>query len=58
MTLALGSSGDVETTEDIDPDHWVVENNVDDSDYTNTVSDNTRDPEDDDKMYTGDLTEE
>lgn len=58
LTLALGSSGDVETTEDIDPDHWVVENNVDDSYYTNTVSDNTRDPEDDDKMYIGDLTEE
>jgi len=57
LTLPLGSAGDVETTEDIDPDHWVVKNNVDDSDATNTVYDNTRDPVDADKMYTGDLTE-
>lgn len=60
LTLALGSSGAAyseSTTKSISPDHWVVENNVDDSDYTNSVSDNDRDPSDDDKMYTGDLTE-
>jgi len=60
LTLALGSSGKASsktTTKNINPDHWVVEDNVDDSGYTNSVSNNTRDPEDDDKMYTGDLTE-
>jgi hypothetical protein len=60
ITLALGSSGNANsesTTEDIDPDHWVVKSNVDDSSYTNIVSNNTRDPEDADKMYKGDLTE-
>jgi hypothetical protein len=60
LTLALGSSGvanSEETTENIDPDHWVVKDNVDDSSYSNSVSDNTRDPEDDDKMYSGNLTE-
>lgn len=60
LTLALGSGGSAyseSTTKSISPDHWVVENNVDDSDYTNQVSDNDRDPDDEDKMYTGDLTE-
>ena len=53
ITLALGSGGEsnsVETTDDIKPTHWVVKNNVGAS---NTVSDNTRVAEDEDKMYTG-----
>jgi hypothetical protein len=60
LTLALGSSGvaySEETTANIDPEHWVVKNNVDDLSSTNSVSNNTRDPEDSDKMYDGDLTE-
>ena len=61
LTLALGSSGNAnfeETTDDIDLDHWVVKCNVDDESYTNTVSNNIRNPEDADKMYTGQLTEQ
>jgi len=53
LTLPLGTSGNassVKTTDTIKPTHWVVKNNVD---STNTVSDNTRDPADEDKMYTG-----
>ena len=57
ITLALGSGGDENTEETettIKPEHWVVKNNVDD---TNKVSNNTRDPEDEDKMYDGSVTE-
>jgi len=53
ITLPLGSGGNansVSTTDDIKPTHWVVKNNVD---TTNTVSDNTRITEDEDKMYSG-----
>ncbi|MDA7746599.1 RICIN domain-containing protein [Psychromonas sp.] len=53
ITLPLGSGGNsdnVKTTNDIKPTHWVVKNNVD---GTNTVSNNTRDPKDENKMYTG-----
>ena len=60
LTLPLGSSGNAifkETTDDVDLDHWVVKCNVDDAGYTNTVSNNIRDTEDADKMYTGDVTE-
>lgn len=60
LTIALGSSGNAifeETTDDIDPDHWVVKCNVDDAGYTNTVSNNIRDTDDSDKMYRGDVTE-
>jgi len=60
LTLPLGSSGNTiieETTDEVDLDHWVVKSNVDDAGYTNTVSNNIRDAEDADKMYTGDLTE-
>jgi len=57
MKVPYGSQGEVTKSGKINRDHWVVENNVDDSKYTNTVYDNTRDPEDSDKMYTGDLTE-
>lgn len=53
LDIPLGS-GPVTTTDDISPSHWVVKNNVD---ATNQVSNNTRDPEDADKMYKGDVTE-
>ena len=45
-----GKTKEVDTTEDIKPTHWVVKNNVGAS---NTASNNTRDPKDEDKMYTG-----
>jgi hypothetical protein len=57
LTLALGSKGKPvtsKTTKDKDPEHWVVKNNVDD---TNRVSNNIRIPADKDKMYKGDVTE-
>jgi len=57
LTLPLGSGGKeniVETTDDYSPYHWVVKNKVD---STNTVSNNIRSPEDEDKMYNGDVTE-
>lgn len=59
LMLALGSSGNAifeETTDNVDLDHWVVKCNVDDEEYTNTVSNNIRYTQDSDKMYTGDLT--
>jgi len=49
IELTLDSK-QVTTEEDIKPEHWVVKNNVD---GTNTAFDNVRDPEDEDKMYTG-----
>ena len=54
LDIPLGSDGIVTTTDDISPYHWVVKNKVD---STNTVSNNIRTPEDEDKMYTGDVTE-
>jgi len=40
----------------LDQADYVAINNV--SEYTNKVSNNDRKPSDDDKMYTGDLTED
>ena len=66
LTLALRSSGDSEaespdvvTTNDIKTEHWVVKDNVKDANITepslrSSVSDNTRDPIDVNKMYKGD----
>ena len=57
LTLALGSKGKpktAKTTKAKNPDHWVVKNNVDD---TNRVSNNIRIPADKDKMFKGNLTE-
>ena len=51
--LAQGDEGDtikLDTEKEIKPTHWVVKNNVDAS---NTVSNNTRNPKDEDKMYKG-----
>ena len=57
MMLALGSKGKpktVNSTKNKTLNHWVVKNNVDN---TNRVSNNTRNPIDKNKMYTGDVTE-
>lgn len=56
MTVALGKKGKVitsEVTKTKNPDHWVIKNNVND---TNRASSNTRYPEDKSKMYKGDVT--
>ena len=56
-SLPLGEKGktkEVNTTETIQREQWVVKNNVD---ATNKVSNNTRAPEDKNKMYDGDVTE-
>lgn len=54
LDVPYGSDGIVSKTDDISPYHWVVKNKVD---STNRVSNNIRTPEDEDKMYTGDVTE-
>ena len=45
-----GNTIELDTEKEIKPTHWVVKNNVDAS---NTVSNNTRNPKDEDKMYIG-----
>jgi len=57
MKIPYGSKGKVTKSDKINRDHWVVENNVNDSKNTNVVYKNTRKPKDANKMYTGDLTE-
>ena len=57
MKVPYGSDGTVTKKDTIKRDHWVVENKVDDSEHTNIVYDNTRNPKDANKMYTGDLTQ-
>ena len=58
LVLPQGSLGTVLTSEKTyDPEHWVVQCNVDDLCYTNEVSNNTRILEDATKMYEGDVTE-
>ncbi|WP_435236773.1 right-handed parallel beta-helix repeat-containing protein [Psychromonas sp. PT13] len=60
LTIALGSKGkpqSKESTKSLFRTHWVVKNNVKDSNATNVVSSNIRTPVDSNKMYVGKLTE-